>query len=93
MWSSSISTSPNTESDRDRSKTIVPATAEHPTAAAVVRKALELLREQAIGEMYEIAWRQWVEDGEDKIWDLTVGDGLKAEDWSAERGSRPQPTA
>ena len=61
--------------------------------SAVVRKALELLREQAIGEMYEIAWRQWVEDGEDKIWDLTVGDGLKAEDWSAERGSRPQPTA
>ncbi len=60
--------------------------------SAVVRKALELLREQAIGEMYDVAWRQWVEDGEDKIWDLAVGDGLEPEDWSSERGGRPQPT-
>ena len=59
--------------------------------SAVVRKALELLREQAIGEMYDVAWRQWVEDGEDKIWDLAVGDGLEPEDWSSERGGRPQP--
>ena len=60
--------------------------------SAVVRKALELLREQVIGEMYDVAWRQWVEDGEDKIWDLAVGDGLEPEDWSSERGGRPQPT-
>lgn len=60
--------------------------------SAVMRKALELLREQAIGEMYDVAWRQWVEDGEDKIWDLAVGDGLEPEDWSSERGGRPQPT-
>ena len=60
--------------------------------SAVVRKALELLREQAIGEMYDVAWRQWVEDGEDKIWDLAVGDGLEPEDWSSERRGRPQPT-
>ena len=61
--------------------------------SAVVRKALALLREQAIGEMYDVAWRQWVEDGEDKVWDLAVGDGLEPEDWSSEPSHPSRTTA
>lgn len=50
---------------------------EHDAASrsAVVREALALLRERELGDAYEAAWNEWVEDG-GEIWDLAVGDGI-----------------
>ena len=56
-----------------------------PSRSAVFRKALALLREEALGDAYEAAWDEWAK-GDGKLWESTVGDGLKPEDWSAERG-------
>ena len=52
--------------------------------------------DQALGDAYEAAWDEWIE-GEGAVWDVTVGDGLSAEDWSSERtgdadtGARQRP--
>lgn len=43
--------------------------------SAVVRKALALLRERELGDAYEAAWNEWVQDG-GEIWEVTAGDGL-----------------
>ncbi len=59
--------------------------------SAVLREALRLLRERELGDAYEAAWDEWAE-GDGKLWKSTIGDGLRAEDWSAERGSDPEPT-
>ena len=69
--------------------------AEHDEASRseVVRKALALLRERELGDAYQAAWEEWVEDGEDKLWDLTVGDGIEPEDWSSEPSHPSRTTA
>ncbi len=67
--------------------------AEHdePSRSAVLRRALKLLRERELGDAYEAAWDEWAK-GDGKLWESTVGDGLRPEDWSAERGDTPEPT-
>lgn len=42
--------------------------------------------EQSLGDAYEAAWDEWIA-GDGAVWDVTVGDGLPAEDWSSERSS------
>ena len=46
-------------------------------------------RERRLSDAYKLAWDQWVEDGEEEVWDLAVGDCLEPEDWSAERAAGP----
>lgn len=67
--------------------------AEHgePSRSAVLRRALKLLRERELGDAYEAAWDEWAQ-GDGKLWESTVGDGLSAEDWSLEGSGRPEPT-
>jgi len=58
--------------------------------SAVLRRALKLLRERELGDAYEAAWDEWSRRDDAKLWDSTVGDGLQAEDWSAETGETPE---
>ncbi|MXZ62799.1 MAG: ribbon-helix-helix protein, CopG family [Chloroflexi bacterium] len=58
--------------------------------SAVLRRALKLLRERELGDAYEAAWEEWAQ-GDGKLWESTVGDGLHSEDWSHERGGTPEP--
>ena len=62
-----------------------------PSRSAVLRRALKLLRERELGDAYEAAWDEWAK-GDGKLWESTVGDGLRSEDWSTERGDAPKPT-
>ena len=57
--------------------------------SAVLRKALERLRDDELVEAYKIAWNEWEASGEAALWDSTVGDGLEPEDWSAEWAAEP----
>ena len=41
-----------------------------------------------LGDAYEAAWDEWVEDG-GEIWDLAVGDGLSAEEWEPQAPDSP----
>ena len=54
-----------------------------------VRGIVKRQRERRLSDAYKLAWDQWVEDGEEEVWDLAVGDGLEPEDWSAERAPAP----
>ncbi|MYI83308.1 MAG: ribbon-helix-helix protein, CopG family [Chloroflexi bacterium] len=65
--------------------------AEHGEASrsAVLRKALERLRDEELVEAYKIAWKEWEASGDAALWDVTVGDGLEPEDWSAEWAAEP----
>ena len=51
--------------------------AEHDEASRseVVRKALELLRAEELGDAYEAAWDEWAEGGAE-LWESTTDDGL-----------------
>lgn len=46
----------------------------------VVRVALALLRDRELGDAYQSAWKEWVEDG-GEIWDQAVGDGIDDVIW------------
>ena len=69
--------------------------AEHDEASRseVVRKALALLRERELGDAYQAAWEEWEASGDAALWDVTVGDGLEPEDWSAEPSHPSRTTA
>lgn len=34
------------------------------------------------GKMYEIAFREWAESEDSKLWDAVLADGLEPDDWS-----------
>ncbi len=46
--------------------------------SAVVRKALELLREDELEREYAQRWAEWDEE-EEQVWDVTLADGLDDE--------------
>jgi hypothetical protein len=37
---------------------------------------------EELGEMYEIAFREWAESEDSKLWDAVLADGLEPDDWS-----------
>ena len=49
-----------------------------PSRSAVVRKAVELLRDAELERLYAEYWAEWDED-EDAVWDVTLADGLEDE--------------
>ena len=51
----------------------------------VVRMALALLRDRELGDAYQAAWKEWVEDG-GEIWDQAVGDGIDDVIWDPDEG-------
>ena len=51
----------------------------------VVRMALALLRDRELGDAYQSAWKEWVEDG-GEIWDQAVGDGIDDVIWDPDEG-------
>ena len=57
--------------------------------SAVLRRAIERLREEELVEAYKIAGKDWEDSGDAALWDVTVGDGLEPEDWSSEPGHPP----
>ena len=57
--------------------------------SAVLRKALERLRDDELVEAYKTAWKEWEASGDAALWDSTVGDDLEPEDWSAEWAVEP----
>jgi Arc/MetJ-type ribon-helix-helix transcriptional regulator len=44
--------------------------------SAVLQKALDMLRAGDLVSAYEDAFATWEEGGDDKLWDVTVADGL-----------------
>jgi len=50
-----------------------------PSRSAVLHKAVRLLRGAELGPAYEDAFMEWEESGNASAWDLTAGDGLKAD--------------
>jgi Arc/MetJ-type ribon-helix-helix transcriptional regulator len=44
--------------------------------SAALHRAVRLLRASELGAAYEEAWTEWVETGEDDVWDVAVDDGL-----------------
>jgi len=41
-----------------------------------LHRAIRLLRASELSQHYADAFAEWVQDGEDKVWDTVVGDGL-----------------
>ncbi len=56
---------------------------------AAIRWAVKRWRERRLGHAYKLAWEEWEASGDAALWDVTVGDGLEPEDWSAERAAGP----
>ena len=50
-----------------------------PSRSAVLHKAVRLLRGAELGPAYEDAFLEWERSREAATWNLTVGDGLKAD--------------
>jgi len=46
--------------------------------SAALRRAVRLLRTAELGGTYQAAWEEWAAEGDDTIWESTVGDGLKS---------------
>jgi Arc/MetJ-type ribon-helix-helix transcriptional regulator len=45
--------------------------------SAAVQKAVRLLRAAELSAAYESAWEEWAtDDGEGRMWESTVGDGM-----------------
>ena len=49
-----------------------------------VRWAVKRWRERHLSAAYQLAWEEWEASGDAALWDVTVGDCLEPEDWSAE---------
>ncbi|MHB8394154.1 MAG: ribbon-helix-helix domain-containing protein [Candidatus Dormibacteria bacterium] len=47
--------------------------------SAVLHKAVRLLRGAELGPAYEDAFMEWEESGNSAAWEMTVGDGFKAD--------------
>lgn len=45
--------------------------------SAGVQQAIRRLRDVALGELYEEAWREWSSSGEGEAWAITSSDGLR----------------
>ncbi len=50
-----------------------------PSRSAVLHKAVRLLRGAELGPAYEEAFMEWEESGNASSWELTAGDGLRAD--------------
>ncbi|MHB1502150.1 MAG: ribbon-helix-helix domain-containing protein [Candidatus Dormibacteria bacterium] len=50
-----------------------------PSRSAVLHKAVRLLRGAELGPAYEEAFIEWEESGNAAAWEMTTGDGLKAD--------------
>lgn len=46
------------------------------TRSAVVRRALQLLRQPGLEQDYAAAWEEWAATGEQAAWDSATADGL-----------------
>ncbi|MXW95917.1 MAG: ribbon-helix-helix protein, CopG family [Acidimicrobiaceae bacterium] len=44
--------------------------------SAALRRAIKLLRASELSQHYADAFAEWAQDGEEKVWDAVVGDGL-----------------
>lgn len=44
--------------------------------SAVIRRALQLLRQPALEQDYAAAWEEWEASGQQAAWDSTAVDGL-----------------
>lgn len=44
--------------------------------SAVIRRALQLLRQPDLEEDYAAAWDEWAGSGEQEAWESTVADGV-----------------
>lgn len=44
--------------------------------SAVLRRAIQLLRESELEAEYAVAWKEWKESGDADLWETVVGDGL-----------------
>lgn len=44
--------------------------------SAAVRAAVRLLRSTKLGDAYAEAWHEWVNSGEDEVWEAVAADGL-----------------
>ena len=55
--------------------------ARHPgsSRASAIRDAIQLLREEELGEEYRAAFDEWHESGEDRLWNTVSGDGIEPE--------------
>ena len=50
-----------------------------PSRSAVLHKAVRLLRGAELGPAYAEAFMEWEESGNASSWELTAGDGLRAD--------------
>lgn len=50
-----------------------------PSRSAAIRHAIRYLRYPKLEEQYAEAWDEWVESGEEALWDQTTGDGIDDE--------------
>ena len=53
---------------------------DEPSRSAVIRKAIERLREEELSEAYRQLWKEWGTE-DDLLWETTVGDGIEDEEW------------
>lgn len=44
--------------------------------SGALRRAIRLLRASELSQHYAQAFAEWIHEGEDKVWDAVVGDGL-----------------
>jgi antitoxin MazE9 len=44
--------------------------------SAAAQRAIALLRASELGDAYELAWEEWEQSGEAKVWEPTAADGL-----------------
>ena len=44
--------------------------------SAALHKAIRLLRASELSQHYEAAFAEWSNEGEDRIWDAVIADGL-----------------
>lgn len=44
--------------------------------SAVIRRALQLLRQPDLEEDYAAAWDEWASSGEHEAWESTIADGV-----------------
>ena len=45
--------------------------------SATIHAAIRLLRERGYQDSYAIAWDEWADDGDEVVWERSVGDGLR----------------
>lgn len=45
--------------------------------SAVLQRAVRLLRASELGAAYEDAWSDWLEGGDEDVWDSAAGDGVR----------------